>query len=355
MKKYVLFIMTILISMFSINTSYAVFPETVSQKRQTATGYDGFTVYDGVNNSRFVPLDNTPPTISTPTYSGDNYIINITTNKSDSTQGLAYIKPVYLWKVIDDNDTIEYDSSEQITSTTITRPMEGVTFITVYDHANNSTTIHLEKTPPSVSSPTYLQGNYIVTVSDPGDDNGTGSGIWKITDGNASDYPISKGQIIRPKTVNGAETIYVYDKANNVTSVGLTASKPKIISLDKKASETSFTLKAKDASVDLWKVTESIGGTGLTKVTGTFSGKNCDAKYNLSSNNVRTIYVYNHAGNYTTVDLEEYETSNFAHTYTCRVTGGDYDSITVYDAVGNPATRAIDNTEPTISEPYFCS
>ena len=156
----------------------------------------------------------------------------------------------------DDNGTEEYTSSQQITTKTVSRPMEGVTYIKVYDHANNSTTIYLEKTPPTVGSPTYNQGNYIVTVSDHGEDNGTGSGIWKITDGNANDDPISSGTITRAKTVNGSETIYVYDRANNVTTVGLTGSKPKIISIDKKASETSFTLKASDSSVNLWKVTE---------------------------------------------------------------------------------------------------
>ncbi|MBP5426749.1 MAG: hypothetical protein J6Y29_02495 [Clostridiales bacterium] len=268
---------------------------------QEGDGSDELIIYDAVGNAQVIPIDNEAPIIDSLIYKSGSYILQVHDDNSK------------LWKVVDDNGEEEF--GDNVSSVTVTRQMEGVAYITVYDNANNSIEITLDKMQPIISSPIYDQGDYIVQVSDPDSEQRPGSGLWKIEDSNGTSVISSGGMndklvitsstIRRPK-INGPEMIYVYDKANNVTSMALTTSVPQIVSLEKKVSNSSIKLNVIDNEIDLWKVTlnPSSNSTSIAYLT----GRNDTVNFTLPTNDVTKIYIYNHAGNYTQVNLADYET-----------------------------------------------
>jgi hypothetical protein len=283
-------------------------------------GVTEITVYDRANNHTTVQLEKTAPTVVGPTYDGDDYVIQI----SDSDSGI--------WKVVDDNG--EYSAS----AGTFRHSIYGVSEITVYDKANNGTTVQIETTKPDIEFLGYSEGKYRLSVSD--DD----SGLWKVIDG-TGEAQIT-GNVIEREKKQGEETIYVYDKAGNSESVVLSeTSIPKIIYIYKDTDSTKIKVKATDESVDLWKVAESIGGVAK----GYFDGKTSEIECTLSSSDVERIYIYNHAGNYKEVILEQYESIKFKD---IRIYMGEMvedNQLVVYDGVGNTQNVTLVHDAPEVT------
>ena len=153
--------------------------------------------------------------------------------------------------------------------------------------------------PPIILSLKYEEGNFILEALDfePGlygifYDNDDMERIVDLSDAG------NKATVHQMKD-SGGYWIRVYDGDDNYKVVKLTGLEPRISYCYKKGN--ALKLKVYD-SVGLWKITDKEGGEPIQEI----SGKEIETTISLPSEDVSCIYVYNHANNYSKMELEDY-------------------------------------------------
>ncbi|MBP5427048.1 MAG: hypothetical protein J6Y29_04070, partial [Clostridiales bacterium] len=284
---------------------------------------DDIVIYDAVGNIGDVAiLDRTGPQIKSLCYDEEKYVVTI----EDMDSGLWKIEDENSWQEIEEEIEgnifdIEYGDIERpnkITKCTIRRDTVNSGEIRVYDHAGNYTVVILEDVPPVYESITYSGNYYIIRVSDPGEDDGTGSGIWKVVDNNGSllekvSYGVYRGRMVDGLTFLGALDSNgniltggtIYDRVGNTTTYILERTSPIVGPIT--YSGEYYTIEVSDPGEDdgtgsgIWKV-EDNNGDVLEKVSdGVYRGRMVE---DTTSKNVIGGFVHDKAGNKSPYSLE---------------------------------------------------
>ena len=152
---------------------------------------------------------------------------------------------------------------------------------------------------PIILSLSYNEGNFILEAMD------FNPGLYGIFYDNEDMEQIvdltgfgNKATVCQKKD-SGGYWIRVYDGDDNYKPVRLTGITPRIGYCYKKGD--TLKLKVYD-SLGLWKITEQEDGEPIQLI----GGKEAEITTKLPSTEVPCIYVYNHANNYSKVDLEDY-------------------------------------------------
>ncbi|MBP5426816.1 MAG: hypothetical protein J6Y29_02840 [Clostridiales bacterium] len=285
------------------NTTYASLSGTSKTVNFTRTSaISSFRVYDnaGLYTSYTVSnatLDQTAPDGGV-TYSNGTYTIKA------RDQGSGLWKVEHNGKIIIDK-TGSYPTSSTYQTYTGTGPIAAAT-VTIYDAVNNTSTLTLDTSEPSVTR-AYRKGtNVVIEATD------TESGLWKITEsvGGAAKVTLSGTSGIAKFTVSsGVTTVYVYDHAGNYKEVDLSSEYTAEPQVSVAYGNGEYTITATAANTGLWKIIDA-GGTVLPSTS--YNGEASYSDYPTTSQTYRargplptgTVYIYDAVSNITQLDLD---------------------------------------------------